>query len=183
MERTEDPDAPVDALDALAQRYLDGTLSPEEEERAGALLDGDAAFGERIAGYASLFAALDRHGHEAPEGLAAAAVRSAWGAAAPATVGWLEIFGGMRRGLSVFAALDLLLAVLLIALLVTRGPVALLSAWLLGIKDVLVFVVRAAPTPEAVALLLPGLLLLTAGLLGGVLFGLRVLLVAPRESR
>ena len=178
----EDPDAPVDALEALAQRAVDGTLSPTEQEEVALLLARDPAFRAHFEAYEPLFSALDRHSRQAPPGLATEAVRRAWNAA-PTGVGWLEVFGGFARGLSVFAALDLLLGALLAALVISRGPVALLASWVLGCKDVLVFVVRAAPTPEAVAMLLPGLLLLTAALLGAVIVGLRALLVDSEARR
>lgn len=173
---TEDPDAPVDPREALAQRYLDGALDPAEEAEAERLLEEDPAFADLVGGYASLFAALDRHALEAPPDLAMSAVAS-WSAALPAPqAGWMQIFGGLKKGLGVFVVLDVLLASLLAGLLVTMGPLALLKSWVLGIKEIVVFAAHLMPSAEVAAVLIPTLMLLCAAALGGVTYGLRSVL-------
>lgn len=182
MTDTPEHDLPVDPLEALAQRYLDGTLTPEEEDRAAALMESDPAFAARVGGYASLFSALDRHAYEAPADLASSAI-AAWSAQlAPPEAGWLQIFGGFKRGVGVFAALDVVLAGLLVGLLVSRGPLALLKSWVLTLKDLVVFASHLAPTPEVAAALVPTALLLCTALLGGAVYGLRTLLVRSEVS-
>ncbi len=172
----EDPDAPVDPLEALAQRYLDGALDAAEQAEAERLMDEDPAFADLVGGYASLFSAIDRHAFEAPSDLAADAV-AAWSAALPTSEGgWLQVFGGLKKGVGVFVALDLVLASLLVGLLAARGPLALLKAWVLGIKEIVVFAAHLVPSAEVAAVAIPTLMLLCAAALGGVTYGLRTVL-------
>lgn len=171
-----DPDAPVDPMEALAQRFLDGALDAAEQAKAERLLEEDPAFADLVGGYASLFSALDRHAFEAPPDLAADAVAT-WSAALPAAEGgWLQVFGGLKKGVGVFVALDLVLASLLVGLLVARGPLALLKSWVLGIKEIVVFAAQLMPSAEVAAVMLPTLMLLCAAALGAVTYGLRSVL-------
>lgn len=173
---SEDPDAPLDPLEALAQRFLDGALDPAEEAEAKRLLDDDPAFAEAVGGYASLFVALDRHAYEAPRDLASSAVES-WSAALPSPqAGWLQIFGGLERGVGVFVLLDGVLAAMLVGLVLARGPLALLKSWVLGIKDLVVLAAQLVPSAEAAAVLVPTLMLVCVAALGGVTYGLRTVL-------
>ncbi len=173
----DDPDAPVDPREALAQRYLDGVLDETEQAEAERLLEDDPAFADLVGGYASLFSAIDRHAYEAPPELAATAVAS-WSAALPAAEGgWLQVFGGLKRGVGVFVALDMVLSALLVGLLVARGPLALLKSWVLGLKEIVVFVAHVVPSADAAAVLVPTLMLLCAAALGAVVYGLRTVLV------
>ncbi|MCO4773577.1 MAG: hypothetical protein KDA24_26325 [Deltaproteobacteria bacterium] len=178
-----DADAPLDELEMLAQRYVDGSLSDEENERAERMMESDAAFADLAGGYASLFSALDRHAYEAPADLAAAAVAQ-W---TPATVappaGWLQVFGGLRRGVGVFALLDVVLATLLVGLVITRGPLALLKSWVLGVKDVVVFASHLLPSAEVAAAVIPSLMIVCVALLGAIAFGLRTFLVRAEVPR
>ncbi len=175
-DEAETADAPLDELETLAQRYVDGTLTDAENERADALLESDAAFADLVGGYASLFSALDRHAYEAPPDLASAAV-AAWSEAQPSTSGWLQIFGGVKRGVGIFALLDVVLASLLVGLVVTRGPLALLKSWILGLKEVVVYASHLLPSAEVAAALVPTMMILCTALLGGVVYGLRTYLV------
>jgi anti-sigma factor RsiW len=183
IEPDEDVDAPLDELEMLAQRYVDGASLPGEAERVEQLLEEDPAFADLVGGYASLFSALDRHAYEAPADLASNAVASWSAAASPVPAGWLQVFGGMRRGVGVFVALDAVLATLLVGLLVARGPVALLKSWVLGLKDVVVWASHLVPSAEVAAALVPALMLLCVALLGAVVFGLRTLLVRAEVPR
>lgn len=179
----EDVDAPLDELEMLAQRYVDGTLSDPENEHAEQLLEADSTFAEIVRVYASLFSALDRHAFEAPPDLASQAVADWTAQAPPAEAGWLQVFGGMRRGVGVFAALDLVLAAMLVGLVVTRGPLALLKSWVLGLKDIVVFASHLVPSAEVAAALVPTLMVLCVALLGGVVFGLRTYMVHAEVPR
>jgi len=177
-----DADAPLDELEMLAQRYVDGTLTDPENARAEALLEGDSAFADLVGGYASLFSALDRHAYEAPPDLASAAV-AAWSEATPTTSGWLQVFGGVKRGVGVFVLLDVVLASLIVGLVVTRGPLALLKSWILGLKEVVVYASHLFPSAEVAAALVPTMMILCTALLGGVAYGLRTYLVRAEVVR
>lgn len=178
----EDPDAPIDPMEALAQRYLDGTLDPAAEAEAERLLEEDPAFADLVGGYASFFSALDRHAYEAPPDLATSAVAN-WSAALPQPqAGWLQIFGGLKRGVGVFLVLDGVLAALLVGLLLARGPLALLKSWVLGIKDLVVLAAHLVPSAEVAAVLVPTLMLLCAAALGGVTYGLRTALARAEAA-
>jgi len=177
----EDVDAPLDALEQLAQRYVDGSLPESENERAAQLLESDAAFADLVGGYASLFSALDLHAYEAPADLASQAVAQ-W-TAVPAEAGWMQVFGGLKRGVGVFALLDLVLASLLVGLVLTWGPVALLKSWVLGLKDIVVLASQLVPSGEVAAALIPTLMILCVALLGAVVFGLRTYMVRAEVPR
>ena len=178
-----DADEALDELEMLAQRYVDGTSLPGEAERCEQLLEDDPAFADLVGGYASLFSALDRHAYEAPADLASHAVAEWLAEAPPVEAGWLQVFGGMRRGVGVFVALDVVLASLLVGLVIARGPLALLKSWVLGLKDVIVWASHLVPSTEVAAALVPTLMLLCVALLGAVVFGLRTFLIRAEVPR
>ncbi len=176
-------DAPLDEREILAQRYVDGTLPDADNERAEQMLEQDGAFADLVGSYASLFSALDRHAYEAPANLAAVAVAH-WNATeAMPEAGWLQVFGGLKRGVGIFVALDVLLASMLVGLVVTRGPLALLKSWILGLKDIVVFASNLLPSAEVAAALIPTLMIVCIALLGAVVFGLRTFLVRAEVPR
>ena len=179
----DDVDPPLDELEMLAQRYVDGTLTDGDNERAERLMGQDGAFADLVGGYASLFSALDRHAYAAPADLAAAAVAQ-WDITKGAPeAGWLQIFGGLKKGVGIFIALDMILASLLVGLLVTRGPLALLKSWVLGLKDIVVFASNLLPSAQVAAALVPTLMVVCVALLGAVAFGLRTFLVRAEVPR
>ncbi len=174
---------PLDELEMLAQRYVDGTLDDPEAQHVRQLLEIDTAFAGLVEGYSSLFSALDRHAFEAPLDLASQAVVTWTAQTRTAEAGWLQVFGGIRRGVGVFAVLDLVLASMLVGLVMTRGPVALFKSWVLSVKDLIVFASHLVPSPEVAAAVLPALMLLCVALLGGVVFGLRTYMVRAEVPR
>ena len=68
-------------------------------------------------------------------------------------------------------------------LVVTRGPLALLKSWVLGLKDIVVFASHLVPSAEVAAALVPALMILCVALLGGVVFGLRTYMVRAEVPR
>ena len=178
-----DVDAPLDELEVLAQRYVDGTLPDADNERAERLMEQEAAFADLVRGYASLFSALDRHAYEAPADLAAAAVARWNTTEVTPEAGWLQVFGGLKKGVGIFVALDVVLASMLVGLVVTRGPLALLKSWILGLKDIVVFASNLLPSAQVAAALVPTLMIVCVALLGAVVFGLRTFLVRAEVPR
>ncbi len=157
----EDDDLPLAADDVLLQRYLDGTLEAEEHLQVEFRIDEDPAFARRVASYASLFSALDREAAArapAPLGLAEAAV-AAWDrvqAVNPTpSLGFADLFGGVRPAAAVFVAADVVLGALIVALMASRGPIDVVKDWVLGLKDLALFAASVAPNGEQAAVLLP----------------------------
>ncbi len=167
-------DLPLDPDDVLLQRYLDGTLDEEEHLQVEFRIDEDAAFARRIAGYSSLFLALDREGaarSPAPLGLAEAAVAT-WELAAPPAArrdrGLADLFGGIRPAAAVFLAADGVLAALIAALMIVRGPLNVLRDWVLALKDLGLYAASSVPGPEQVQVVLPALTVAALIALAGV---------------
>lgn len=170
----DDDDLPLEADDLLIQQYLDGTLDEEAMLQAEFRIDEDPDFARRIAGYSSMFAALDREGalrSPAPLGIAEAAV-AAWAPTvraneAPAT-SFADLFGSVGWAASVFVAADVLLAGLIVGLMVEQGPVTVFKSWVLGLKDLGLYLASVAPGPDQIAVLLPAVTLASLFALGGV---------------
>ncbi len=176
----DEDEPPLSADDLLIQRYLDGTLDEEAALQVEFRIDEDEAFGARIQSYTNLFAALDVEGalrFPAPLGLAEAAVAAwapAWADAHPQR-GLADLIGGLRSAATVFLLADAVLAGLLAALMVVRGPVSLFKGWVLGVKDAALWTLSFLPTPDQLTVALPTVTLLTlVGLYGTWVAGQRV---------
>jgi anti-sigma factor RsiW len=166
-------DDPVHADEALLQRYFDGALSDGEAEAFEDRLEREPDLAERTDRHAALFGALESRCLDVAEtpDLAAMALAS-WqprAAAQPASA--------LPSTLSVFVLLDLILGGALAALFVIRGPVDVFKSWVLGLKDILVFAHRVAPSGEQAAVLIPVAFLVITLLLVSTGYGLRRVLI------
>lgn len=170
----EDDDLPLSADDVLIQRYLDGTLDEEERLQTEFRIDEDPHFARRIAGYSSLFVALDREGalrDPAPLGIAEAAI-AAWAPSLESpgdrSRGLADLFGGLRPAVAVFVAADVALAALIAVLMAVRGPIDVMKDWILTIKDVGLYAASMAPTPDQLSVVLPVVTVACLAALAGV---------------
>lgn len=168
----DEDEPPLSEDDLLIQRYLDGTLDDEQATALELRAEEDAAFATRLDGYRSLFGALDVEGalrSPAPLGLAEAAVAAwapVWAEAHPQR-GLADLFGGLPSAAAVFAAADVVLAGLLVALMAARGPVELFKGWVLGLKDAALWTLSFLPTTDQLTVALPAVTLLALAALYG----------------
>jgi len=199
-DRSHDPtldeeDVPLEEDDRLIQRYLDGTLDTEEALQVEFRIDEDPHFGARVHAYESMFAALDRSAlarsavlwsSEMPEVIVDAAL-SRWqseGSAQPApsspTVephsGLEEVFGGWKPAVAAFALADVVLGALIVLVAMARGPIELLGGWVISLKDLGLFLIEHAPSPEQVSTVLAVAVLACVASLYGVYAGMRSVL-------
>jgi len=171
-----DDELPLSDDEILVQHYLDGTLSEGENDAVERRMEHDPTFAEEVGTYAALFSALDHHASIAPPDLAEEAVAGWAPVGAGPWSGWADAFGGIKPAVAAFFVLDALLAGLLAGMIVTHGPLTLLKAWILGLKDIVVFVARWAPPPDVLVVALPVAMIALAAALGGIVFSLRVVL-------
>jgi hypothetical protein len=188
-ELAEQEDVPLEEDDLLIQRYLDGTLDEEEALQAEFRIDEDPAFAARVAGYDAMFAALDRSAlarsavlwsEDMPSSIVDAALNR-WqpeeavedepGRRVPS--GLEQIFGGWRPAAVAFALADVGLVALLGILAITRGPLEILGSWVIGIKDVALFVANNTPSSSQLAVAVPVAALAAIGGLMAVWSGMR----------
>ena len=186
-ETIRDEDVPLEEDDLLIQRYLDGTLPEEEALQVEFRIDEDSAFAARIQAYEAMFAALDR------SALARSAVL--WSTDMPAVIvdaavnrwspeseeleearvpsGLEQVFGGWRPAAVAFALADLILVGLLGLLAVTHGPLEILRSWVIGLKDVVLFLAAHGPTADQLTVIVPVAAVASVVGLYGVWSGMR----------
>jgi anti-sigma-K factor RskA len=187
-------DVPIEEDDLLIQRYLDGTLDEEECLQVEFRIDEDPAFASRIQAYETMFAALDR------SALARAAVL--WSTDMPALIvdaavnrwnpgaeeadhervpsGLEQVFGGWRPAAVAFALADLVLVGLLGLLAVTHGPLEIVRSWVIGLKDVVLFVAANGPSAEQLTVIVPIAAVASVVGLYGVWSGMRTVWTRAR---
>ena len=156
-------DDPVTPDDALLQRYFDGTLDPAEADAFEQRMDREPELADAAARYGALFAALEIRGADAPAPDLAAAVVADW-SPAPAR--------GVSGTVGLFLGLDVLLGAALVAVFAARGPTEVVSAWILGLKDIVVAVHGLSLVPEQAALGLVAILGVAILLVGATGYGL-----------
>lgn len=187
-ETLRDEEIPLEDDDLLIQRYLDGTLDEEEALQVEFRIDEDPPFASRIQAYDAMFAALDR----------SAVARSAvlWSTDMPAAIvdaavhrwspeeadaaeeehrpsGLELVFGGWRPAAVAFALADVVLVALIGLLAVTQGPLEILRSWVIGIKDVVLFVLARGPSADQLTVIVPIAALASVAGLYGIWNGMR----------
>lgn len=178
-----DDEPPLSSDDVLLQRYLDGVLDDEELLDIEQRFTEDPAFVARVESYGSLFLALDLEGarrQTAPLGIVEAAV-AAWEpeCASPA----LAALGGVRSAALWFGLADLVLGAALVGLVAAWGPARLISSWVMGIKDVALWVGATAPSPEQLLLVVPVATVACCAGLMGVFVGARRIVASAEAWR
>ena len=169
-------DEPVHPDEALLQRYFDGTLTESEADAFEVRLQEDAELAGRAGDYAAFFGALELHAMAADIPDVATSAVAAWAPASDASL-------GLPTTLSVFAFLNLLLGGALATLFAVRGPVDVFKAWVLGLKDIVVYAHQLSPSAEQAALLVPVGVIVVAALLGSTAYGLRRALIRTESRR
>jgi hypothetical protein len=175
-EPVDETDAPLDEDEMLLQQYLDGTLSEQDAATFELRLDRSPELAAHVAAYGNLLSALDGMSSPSESGSLVAGALASWKVDAPLGIAWSQVFGGIGPAMAAFVVLDVGLAGLLTALLITRGPVEILKAWALGLKEVIVWFAVHVPSAQTTAVLVPTLMVLAIALLGGVGFTLRSVL-------
>jgi hypothetical protein len=168
---------PLEPDEALLQQYLDGTLEGDAALRIEERIAADPGFAGLARRYELLFGVLEAQARA--RAVARARSRSELAPPPPPASprvyrGGLDAFGGLRGAAALFALADLALLGLLGTLLLLRGPLDLLRAWVLTLKDAALWLSRV-PAPSGSALLIVPALML------GCAFGLVLVWRAMRR--